>query len=131
MRSLKSIPFLFLIGLLVLTGCQEEDKENPRVTVLSPAVSSNYHFGDEVHVEALFEDDKELASYTMWVGDINGDPIPGFSFEEEGGASGKSQTVHSVVILPDSLDTSLWFLHYTLMDAAGKTGSTFHLLHVH
>lgn len=130
MKSTTSIILIALTALFVFTGCNK-DKEAPTVTVTSPAEHSEFHAMDEVHLEATLADDKELASYSLMIGDVDGEHIHGFHHDESGNASGTEQELHTMITIPDSAGVSMFFVHITATDAEGKTGSASHMLHIH
>ena len=130
MKFFKLTLLLACTAGFLLTGCNK-DKENPEVVVTSPAEHSEVHHGDEVHIDATFTDDQELASYHMEIGDAAGEHIHDFDVHLEGNISGATYDFHTDVTIPDSLDVDEFFLHFTVTDAEGKTGTASHALHIH
>ena len=128
MKTIKSLFAISIVSILALTSCKK-DKEDPTITITTPAEHSEHALGSMIHVEGTFEDDRDLKSYTMMVGDVNGEHIHGFHHDESSDISGKSYHYHSMVTMPDSLSVMMFYLHFTVTDAKGKTASVKHMLH--
>ena len=50
---------------------------------ITPANHSNHEMGDELHIQAVFSDNEALASYKLFIGDVEGEHTHDFHFEEE------------------------------------------------
>src|SRR5690606_39986503 len=64
--------FLILIGLVFsIAACQDDpeaqDTKAPVVTLLSPQQGDTFYAGDEIHFEAILEDETGLATYHLSV----------------------------------------------------------------
>ncbi|GAB4378219.1 MAG: hypothetical protein Kow0075_07870 [Salibacteraceae bacterium] len=131
MKITRSISVIILTTL-IFNSCKK-DEENPTITINEPAEHSEYHIGDDVHIEATFTDDQELASYTFMIGDENGEHIHGFHHDDEGTISGKSFDYHQMVTIPSDsmLMKSVFYLHFNVTDAAGNSTRARHMLHIH
>ncbi len=130
MQSFKISLILFAIAAIAFTGCKK-DKEDPTIKVNKPAEHSEFNLGDEVHIEVIFADDRELASYTFMIGDEDGGHIHGFHHDDDGTLKGTEHEYHTMVTVPDSLAVTVFYLHFTVTDAEGKKASKKHMLHTH
>ena len=127
--TIKVILPLLVGSVFILSGCNK-DKEDPTITIAAPAEHTHFDAGAMVHVEATFADDKELASYTLEVGDANGGHIHNFHFNDAGNITGETSAYHTMITVPDSAGVHEFWLHFTVTDAEGKTGSAKHMLHI-
>ena len=130
MKSTFKISALFILGLITLTSCKK-DKEDPTITITSPENHSEHHEGSSVNLKATFADDRDLASYEVMVGDVDGNHIHEFHFEDENEISGESYDYSSTLTFPDSLSLDAYYVHFMVTDAEGKTASDKLMLHVH
>lgn len=115
------------LAVIALVSCKK-DKENPTITIAEPADHSEHLWGAEMHVEATFEDDRELKSYHIHIGNETGDHMPEFDVEFEGDISGKSYDFHEHVVVPDSIGAE-YYLHFEVTDAEGKSTEQKLMLH--
>ncbi|MCG8575192.1 MAG: DUF4625 domain-containing protein [Flavobacteriales bacterium] len=115
---------IFAIAILALaatfTSCKK-DKENPTITVETPAEHADTKWGETVHVNATFSDDRDLASYHVTVVDAatNGEHIHSFGFMEHGDISGTSYDFHSHFDVPTDAPEMAW-ISFEVTDAEGK-----------
>jgi len=112
---------IVLIASISMMACKK-DKENPTIMVLEPLAGAECTWGSELHAECIFKDDRELASYHVFVGDEVGVVVPAFLFDYSGTTSGSSFTFHEHMIIPDSCET-MYYLHFEITDAKDKTTS--------
>lgn len=110
-----------------LTSCKK-DKEDPTISITTPAEHSTHNWGDEVHINATFADDRGLKSYEVMVGDEAGMHDHMFDFHKSGTAEGLSYDFHEHFMVPDSAMMMRW-VHFTVTDAEDKTASQKWMLH--
>lgn len=126
MKSILKIT-LAVFAVFILVSCKK-DKENPTITIVEPMDHEEFAWGDELHVEAIFEDDRELMSYHIHLGNEAGDPAPEFNVDFSGTLSGKSYSFHEHAIVPDSVET-IYYLHFEVTDVEGKITTQKLMLH--
>ena len=112
---------------MALFSCNK-DKSAPTVLIVQPEAHTNFSTGDMIHIEATFEDDKELASYSIFMGDENGNHASDFHYMESSSISGKSFEFHEHTMVPDSIGM-VYYLHFQVTDAEDKTTSESVMLH--
>lgn len=121
----------FFTGLTIavtsLISCKK-DKENPVITIETPAEHSNHLWGSEVHLNATFTDDQGLKSYEVLLGNEAGDHDHMFDFHLMGDISGTSHALHEHFMVPDSAEMMRW-LHFTVTDMEDKTTAKTWMLH--
>lgn len=122
-----TIPMLLLTLFFSFTSCKK-DKEDPTITIETPAEHSVHKWGDQVHVEATFEDDRGLKNYHVLLGDANGNHLHSFDFENSGTISGLTYDFHEHFTVPDSAEMMAW-LYFTVTDEENKTGTQKWMLH--
>ena len=130
MKNIKTLIIIIALISFTLTSCKK-DKESPVITITSPAAHAEFHEGDTIHVDGVFTDDMDLASYSVEVGDESGGHIHEFHHSDAGNISGKSYNYHSMVTVPDSLSISMFYLHFSVSDAEGNTATSKVMLHIH
>ncbi|WP_027420705.1 DUF4625 domain-containing protein [Crocinitomix catalasitica] len=127
MNKVYIITAITFISLMGLTSCKK-DKEVPTITVNEPADHTELMWGDQLHIEATFEDDRELESYRVYLGNQLGVKSTDFDIDFTGTISGTSYDFHDHVMVPDSVGM-VYYLHFEVSDAEGKTTSASHMLH--
>ena len=128
-KKLSVMLSMLALATLILSGCKK-DKEDPTITVTTPAEHAEFNKSDVVHLEVTFADDRDLASFTMMVGDMDGEHIDNFHLDDSGDLTGSSYDYHKMITIPDSVLVSMFYLHFTVTDAEGKTASKKHMLHI-
>lgn len=122
---------LFIIGLVTVaaisTSCKK-DKQDPTIEVTTPDEHSEHTWGSEVHINANFEDDQGLKSYTVMVTDADGNHDHAFDFMKTGDISGVSYTFHEHFVVPDSAEHMRW-INFSVTDAEDKTATATWMLH--
>ncbi len=122
-----------VLGLLLLGGLSscKKDKENPIITVSSPANHSNIMLGSTLDVQAVFTDDKELAEYHVHMGDQAGEHVHDFhDVEYTKSITGDSYQFSEQINIPEMLSSEVYYLHFELTDAEGKISTERIMLHV-
>lgn len=127
-KQMKAIHgFAIAVAACALIACKK-DKEAPSITINQPANHSEHTWGSEVHVEVVFSDDRELKSYRIHIGNEAGDPAPEFSVEFTGDLDGTSYDFHEHFVVPDAVE-SVYYLHFSVTDAEGKSATDKRMLH--
>ncbi len=122
---------ILALGVVFMSSCAK-DKEDPTITITSPENHSEHHEGSDVAIKAIFEDDKELASYKIEVGDESGEHIHEFHFfDEKTDLEGEKFEYSNTLTFPDSLTLNAYYLHFEVKDAEGKTATSKVMLHKH
>jgi len=126
---MKNIFMFATIALLStsILSCKK-DKENPVITVSTPDNHTGFKWGDQVHVEAMFTDDRELKSYKVFVGDADGNHDHDISFMEEGTATEESYEFHEHFMVPDSAP-GMAYIYFEVTDAEDKMTTEQIMLH--
>lgn len=125
---MKIIIILSTLTLLIgFTSCKK-DKEDPTITVSSPANHSDLKWGETVHIEATFEDDRALKNYTVMVGDEDGNHNEAINFMETGTTDESSFEFHEHFTVPEEAPMMAW-IHFTVIDAEDKSATTKIMLH--
>jgi hypothetical protein len=118
---------IFCALILSFFSCNK-DKESPIITVTQPTNHSTHTKGEMLHIEATFEDDDELASYSIHIGDENGEHSSDFHYMVDNAISGKSYSLHEHTMIPDTIGM-VYYLHINVTDASDKTTSESIMLH--
>jgi len=131
--KISKLIFLSTSLLLSFSSCKKdktEDKEDPTISISSPANHSTHQKGSSIHVHADFADDIDLASYHVHMSDnaAGSSHSSLFDFHESSSISGKSYEFHTDLTVPDSTLTVHW-LHFEVIDAEGKTTTNKVMLH--
>lgn len=112
----------FLYCLLVLfyafSSCTK-DKDSPQIDVVEPDELVEVAGGEELHIEAVFSDDRGLKSYKIYLTDLAGEQMALFPLSYEDDIEGKSYQFHEHEHVPDgfSAEACLWF---EVTDQEGK-----------
>lgn len=110
-----------------ITSCKK-DKEDPTITIETPAQHSEHAWGAEVHIKANFSDDRALKSYVVMVGDEAGTHDNMFDFMRAGDISGLSHDFHDHFVVPNNAAAMRW-VHFTVTDEEGKVSTKKWMLH--
>jgi len=119
--------FAAVLSLLSLTACKK-DKENPTIIIAEPINHSEHSIGSELHIEVSFEDDRELKSYHIHIGNEAGDHMPEFDLKFEGDITGKTYDFHEHFVIPTGI-SSVYYLHFEVTNAEGKSSTDKVMLH--
>lgn len=129
MKTLKTA--IFTIAMLTLsfgaTSCKK-DKEDPTITVGSPAEHALFKWGEEVHVMATFDDDRGLKNYTVMVCDADGNLNHEIDFMKSGETSELSYDFHDHFVVPND-SPMMAYIHFTVVDAEDKTTTKMWMIH--
>jgi hypothetical protein len=127
MKTLKLFSILFVS--ISLLSCNK-DKSGPTITVAQPANHSHHSLSGMLHIEATFEDDVDLKSYSIFIGDVEGNHTHDFHYMTDSTISGKSHEFHEHTMIPDSLNSMEYYIHFNVTDAADKVTSEAIMIHV-
>lgn len=121
---------LLSIALIAVTiiSCKK-DKENPTITIGEPSNHSEHTYGSELHLEATFEDDRELKSYHIYAGDAAGNHATDFDLMFSGDISGKSYDFHEHADIPSGIG-SVYYLYFEVVDADDKKTTEQVMIHL-
>jgi len=127
---MKSVLCMATIGVALLASLSscKKDKENPEITINEPANHSEHLWGEEVHVEVTFSDDRDLKSFHIFIATETGAETPEFVVDFAENISGKSYDFHEHFVVPDSVG-SVYYLHFSVTDAEDKTTTDKLMLH--
>ena len=127
--KLKSIIALTLGITLTfgLTACKK-DKEKPTVSVSEPVEHSTFKWGETVHIDAEFADDRDLKHYHVFIGDMAGNHNHDFDFMKSEDISGESYHFHKHFVVPDTAPEMAW-VHFEVKDAEDKVTELKWMLH--
>ncbi len=114
----KRIIFFFSVSVIstAFISCKEDD-EAPHITFNSPVQSDAFHWGDTIHASITFEDNKNLYSFGVYMGEVNGDASTDWAFSVTNNLSGKEYTWEQDLVVPDSIPATL-YLQANVTDAA-------------
>lgn len=129
MRKSSFIVVFIAAAAVTLTSCGR-DKEEPSITISTPVEHSEFALGDVIHVDAMFMDNKDLASYTVEVGDVNGEHLHEFHNDDSGTISGKEYHYHNMITIPAGFSTDIFYLHFTVKDAKDNETTKKWMLHI-
>ena len=101
---------------LTISSCKE-DSEAPLITINTPTSTDGFAWGDTVHASVTFEDNKNLYSFQVYIGELNGTGSIDWPYSITNNLSGKEYTWEQDLVVPDSVPTYLW-LHCKATDAA-------------
>jgi hypothetical protein len=127
----RNILGLIALASLSFTSCSEDevlDQAAPTITITSPENHEHFDMGMSFVVDATFEDDLELASFHVHLGDQEGNHTHDLEYEVSGNLTGTSYHLVDTVQIPDSLGMMYW-LHFDVTDAESKTSSEMVMLH--
>tara|TARA_Y100000385_G_C12803815_1_gene513052 strand:+ start:187 stop:570 length:384 start_codon:yes stop_codon:yes gene_type:complete len=125
---MKKVKLIFCIALATILISCKKDKESPVITITQPTNHSNHNKGEMLHIDANFDDDVELANYSIYIGDENGDHSADFHFMVSEDISGKSFELHKHIMIPDTVGM-VYYLFFNVTDAEEKSTSESIMLH--
>jgi len=125
---MKKLNLAIICALILGFFSCNKDIESPTITVTQPTNHSTHTKGEMLHIEATFEDDVELASYSIHIGDENGEHSSDFHYMVDSEISGKSYSLHEHTMIPDTIGM-VYYLHINVTDASDKTTSESIMLH--
>ncbi|NQY08821.1 MAG: DUF4625 domain-containing protein [Flavobacteriales bacterium] len=129
MRTHKIIALAMLVMASTIVGCNK-DEEDPTITISAPNEHTHYVPDESFKVTATFADDQDLASYEVMIGDIDGEHVEGFHQDFTDNISGMSHSFSETITVPDTLPgVMMFYLHFKVTDAEGKTASDKLMLH--
>lgn len=126
--------FLILIGLVFsIAACQDDpeaqDTKAPVVTLLSPQQGDTFYAGDEIHFEAILEDETGLATYHLSVHE-GGDghshgriAASSFYIDQSFTVSGKRVEVHEHISIPSDATPGMYHFIVKAIDELGNSTS--------
>ena len=128
-KSMKHILILsFFTFLLIIHSCQNKDKENPTITIVSPDQHSIHKWGETVHINALITDDVELKNYAVFIGNQDRKQLNNFNFMLSENITGSEFDFHKHFIVPNSAPAMAW-IYFTIEDVESKTADFKWMLH--
>ncbi len=126
-----SIKISVIIAIAALsftsTSCKK-DKEDPTITVSTPEQHTHFNWGDEVHIEASFADDRGLKNYTVMMVDADGNHQDDFDFMKTGTTTELTYDFHDHFMVPDDAPMMAW-VQFNVTDAEDKTATLTWMLH--
>ena len=127
----KAIFFAAIIAVLSMgfTSCKK-DKEDPTIDIIEPDDGATLAWGEEIHVELNFNDDRDLKHYSIMIGDAAGVLDTNFNFSYAEDISGTTHYFHEHAIVPDSCSSTIIYIYYNVEDAEGKTAAKTLTLHI-
>jgi hypothetical protein len=85
MKYYRKIAVIIAVAALTFVSPSfKKKKEDPTITGTTHAQHTLFNWGDEVHIEANFADDRGLKNYTAMMVDENGDHQHDFVFMKTG-----------------------------------------------
>ncbi|NOQ75008.1 MAG: DUF4625 domain-containing protein [Crocinitomix sp.] len=129
MKYSRKITVILAIAALSFTSTScKKDKEDPTITVSTPAQHSHFNWGDEVHIEADFADDRGLKDYAVMMVDADGNHLSTIDFMKTGTTSELTYEFHEHFVVPDSAPMMAW-VQFTVTDAEDKAATLEWMLH--
>ena len=126
---MKTIYITSIIAMVAVgfTSCKK-DKEDPVITVNTPANHSHFSWGETINATATFSDDRELANYHIHIADADGNHVSIWDYEDEADISGKTYEWSGSTTVPDSVPDML-YLDFMVTDAESKVTESSIMLH--
>lgn len=121
------LPIAFAFALSI-SSCTK-DTEAPTVNFITPANHSNHEMGEELHIQAIFSDNEALATYELFIGDVDGEHTHDFHFKEEKDIEGTSHELHTHTDIPEDIG-EVYYLHYVVKDEEGNSFADKVMLHL-
>ena len=112
---------------LGMASCKK-DKEAPTITIESPAEHSHFKWGETVHLDAEFADDRGLKTYNVMMGSESGEFDMTFNWVVTGSIEGTEHHFHEHFTVPDSAMMMRW-VHFSVTDMEDKTSTAKWMLH--
>ena len=129
MKYSKNLTVIIAIIAIAFTSTScKKDKEDPTIEVTTPAMHSEFKWGDEVHIEATFADDQGLKNYTVMVVDEDGNHEMTVDFMKSGTTTELTYDFHEHFVVPTDAPMMAW-IQFTVTDADDKTTSTDWMIH--
>ncbi len=122
--------YILIISIILLASCRKQDSSAPTIKITKPAYGATFNPGDTITIEGKFEDNEELGSYTVIVGDASKDSIPNFSFSENSSLSGEEYEYSSEIIIPSTVTDTSFYLHYNVKDVNENSRNLKHLINL-
>ncbi len=123
----KNTFFFALLLSIILMSCNKE-KGAPTIKIESPNAHSTHKWGETVHIEAMFEDEKELKDYTVFVGNEAGELLPIMDFNVTGTTTGASFEFHDHLIVPTDAPNEA-YVHFSVTNKANQTTKSKVMIH--
>lgn len=117
-----------IVTLAIGTTSCKKDKEAPTIIINEPAQHTHFNWGDEVHLEATFADDRGLNDYTVMLGNEAGTMDTTINFIKAGTTSEVTYEFHEYFVVPTGAPMMAW-VHFTVTDAEEKTSTLKWMLH--
>ncbi|RED92236.1 DUF4625 domain-containing protein [Marinoscillum furvescens] len=120
---------LGLVTAMFVMACEDDtevDITAPTITLEEPVMGESFAAGEELHFDAMFEDDVELATFNLSIHDnFNGHShgrvaVTPFDFDQSYTLSGKTQDVHEHIDIPVDATAGPYHLVVDAIDAAGN-----------
>lgn len=128
MKHIHLIYILF-IGIF-LASCSSDDGNTdttaPKITIVEPHEDEIFDAGTIMHVEIIFSDNVELASYKIDIhhaGDGHGHGRGGeteWDYETEGSLFGKNYTLHLEIAIPEDAEEGEYHFGVFALDTSGN-----------
>ncbi|MCH2234277.1 MAG: DUF4625 domain-containing protein [Crocinitomicaceae bacterium] len=126
MKNLKYMAVI-LFAAIGITSCLKDSK-SPKITVETPAEHSTFKWGEMIHLDAEFKDNRGLKSYMVMIGDSNGEFDMTFNWVVSGSIEGKDHHLHEHFTVPDSAMMARW-VHFSVTDEEDNTATAKWMLH--
>ena len=126
----RSILSLGLVSLMFLMACEDDevvDVTAPTIEMEEPEYGEAFEAGGDIHFDALFEDDVELATFNLTIHDnFDGHnhgrvAVTAFDFDQSYELTGKSDDVHEDIEIPADATAGPYHLIVEAIDAAGNS----------
>ncbi len=126
----KSILSLGLLSILILVACEDDepiDITAPTIDMEEPVTGEQIEAGGTIHFDALFEDDVELATFSISIHDnFDGHShgrieVTPFEFNQSYTLTGRSDDVHEDISVSEDATAGPYHLTVEAIDAAGNS----------
>ncbi|MEQ8474112.1 MAG: DUF4625 domain-containing protein [Marinoscillum sp.] len=128
-RSILSLGLLSMLFLVACEGDEVVDITAPTITLEEPEAGESFAAGGDIHFDALFEDDEELATFNLTIHDnFDGHShgriaVSPFAFDQSFPLTGKSQDVHEEIEIEVDATAGPYHFIVEAIDAAGNSTS--------
>lgn len=143
MKKSALLSFLF-ISTFTIVSCSDDDvvldTEKPQIIINEPTAGQTFDAGEEMHLEASFTDNVELASYKIDI-HFGGDGHEHKAFHDHdhvewkyqttGTLSGKSDEVHLHVDIPENAEEGPYHIGVFAIDKAGNENVSWVTVEIH
>lgn len=115
---------------MFLVGCEDGETVDitaPMITIVEPGAGEAFAAGGEIHFDALFEDDEELATFNLTIHnnfDSHGHgrvSVTAFDFNHSFPLTGKMDDVHEDIEIPADATAGPYHFIVEAIDAAGNS----------